>query len=59
MDGQHRGRGIAKSPTMVGDCNLNSEGNWKTVQNTCLGITLVKGGRGGRLFIPIYSTVIG
>lgn len=52
MDGQHRGRGIAKSPTMVGDCNLISEGNWKTVQNTCLGITLVKGGEGAGYLSP-------
>lgn len=37
--------GITKSATMVGDCSWTSEGNWKTVQNTCLGISLVKGAR--------------
>ena len=52
MDGQHRGGDIPKSPTMVGDCNLTSEGNWKTVLNTCLGMTLVKGGEGAGYLSP-------
>ena len=37
---------------MVGDCNLTSEGNWKTVQNTCLGMTLVKEGEGAGYLSP-------
>lgn len=36
--------GKTKSPTMVGDRNVTSEGNWKMVPNTCLGITFAQGG---------------